>query len=147
RHWDIIKWIAVPGIAAVQELVAHFTQWRHQTAVIFDGVRHDIAATWNAIFNNTIGRGAARVAPVVGDFRALPGRVLGALRGLGHSLYAFGRAALGELLSGFKSVGGSILSWAKNFILSIPRMFLSLLHMSPPHPGSVFYDLGASFMH
>jgi hypothetical protein len=29
---------------------------RHETAVIFDGVRHDIAHIWDMIFNNTIGR-------------------------------------------------------------------------------------------
>jgi SLT domain-containing protein len=77
----------------------------------------------------------------------MTGRVLGALTGLGHSLYAFAHAALTDFLDGLKAVGGSVLSWLRNFIGGIPNAIMKFLHMSPPHAGSAFYDLGANIMH
>jgi hypothetical protein len=44
-------------------------------------------------------------------------------------------------------VWSSVWGWLKNTIGGIPHAIMSFLHMSPPHPGSAFYDLGANMMH
>lgn len=146
--WDTI-WNNTVGRLerGIQDMYHLDDQLRHSIANTFDTIRHDIASAWDTIWSDTKRVVSSGVNSVVSFFAKLPGRVLGALRGLGHSLYAFGHAALTELWDGIKSVGGSILSWLGNFVKSIPSMIMHLLHMSPPHPGSVFFDLGANFMH
>jgi len=124
-----------------------FDHFRHSTASTFDDLRHGIATAWDTIWSNTKAIVSAGISAVVGFFKGLPGKALGALRGFGHSLYAFAHAALDDFLSGLKSVGGTVLSWLKNFIGGIPGAIMRFLHMSPPHTGSVFYDLGANLMH
>jgi hypothetical protein len=121
-------------------------QGDHDVATEFDRFRHNIAATWDLIWRNTAATVRNGIATVVSFFKALPARALGALRGFGHSLYAFGHAALTEFLNGLKSIGGTVLSWLKNFIGGIPSAIMHFLHMSPPHAGSAFYDLGANIM-
>lgn len=46
-----IAWLA--KVAAY--IIEHFWPAMHQIAVVFDGVRHEIAHIWDIIFNNTIG--------------------------------------------------------------------------------------------
>ena len=46
----------VEGVHSFATKVPHyFDEMRHETAVIFDGVRHDIAHIWDMIFSDTIG--------------------------------------------------------------------------------------------
>jgi phage-related protein len=40
----------------IEKGIAQWLDFRHRTAVIFDGIRHDIAHIWDMIWNNTIGR-------------------------------------------------------------------------------------------
>jgi hypothetical protein len=124
-----------------------FDQLRHGTATTFDMIRHDVASAWDRIWSDTVTRVKNGISDVIGWFKSLPGRALGALRGLGHSLYGFAHSALSDFLNGLKSVGGTVLGWLKNFIGGIPSAIMRFLHMSPPHAGSVFYDLGANIMH
>jgi Transglycosylase SLT domain len=128
------------------EIRRNVATWGHSIAGIFDTLRHGIAAIWDLIWNNTVTRVRSGISDVVGFFKGLPGKALDALRGFGHSLYAFAHAALDDFLSGLKSVGGTVLGWLRNFIGGIPHAIMSFLHMSPPHAGSAFYDLGANIM-
>lgn len=148
RIWDSL-WNHTLGTTKQgnHDVVVEFDKWRHNTSSIFDNVRHDISSAWDAIWRNTINQVHNGIIGVIGWFRKLPGMALGALSGFGHSLYAFAHAALTEFLDGLKAVGGTVLSWLKTFIGSIPGAIMKFLHMSPPHPGSVFYDLGANLMH
>ena len=138
--------------------------FRHWFAGEFDYWRHWWASSWFQAWDtvvhawhNIVGAASSAwdllvkaaktgVATVLSFFTGLPDKALRALWGLGHSLYAFARSAFGEFLNGLKSVAGSIFSWLKNFIGGIPHDIMSLLGMSPPHPGSVFYELGANMM-
>ena len=52
-HWDWARWILVPEIVMIQETIAHFNEWRHDIADIFDGIRHDIAHYWANIQHDT----------------------------------------------------------------------------------------------
>jgi len=40
----------------LHNLASSFDDFRHRTAVVFDGIRHDIAHYWDMAWNNTIGR-------------------------------------------------------------------------------------------
>jgi hypothetical protein len=127
------------------DTVTSFDAMRHDIASIFDQVRHDIASAWNAALNWVENRVGQDVGRVTGWFRKLPGMVLGALTGLGHSLYSFAHSAMGELWSGFKSVAGSIISWIKGFGSSIINGLKGLFGIHSP--SSVFHGIGENLMH
>jgi len=129
----------------IAKTIAQWDDFRHRTAVIFDGVRHDIAHIWDMIWNNTVGRVQRGIADVTGWFKKLPGMALGALFGLGHSLYSFAHSALNELWSGFKSIAGSIINWIKGFGSSIINGLKSLFGIHSP--SSVFHSIGENLMH
>ncbi len=143
KHWNVIKWIVAPVVVAVVEVVKHWGTLRHQTAVIFDGARHDIAHVWDMIWNNTAGRVQRGVSDVIGWFKGLPGRVLGALTGLGHGLARFASAAMTEMWNGIKNVGSGILGWFGGFVGKIVGFFSRLLHHSPTGD---FYFMGKNMM-
>jgi len=150
------------GIAVVFDAIRHTiaTAWdriwhdttgrladlRHGIAATFDAIRHGIAAAWDAIWRNTIAAVRNGISGVVNWFRGLPGRILAALRSLGSQMLASGRNAINQFWNGLKSIGGSIISWAKNFFGGLVKSIGKFLGMSPPHPGSAFFDLGANMM-
>jgi hypothetical protein len=135
---------------------------RHETAVAFDAVRHDIAAffdaaitladqwrhgwahIWDTIYSDTIGVVIRGDKAIISWFQKLPGQVIGALRGLGHMLYGFARAALNEMWSGFKAIGGTIIGWIGNFAKSIWNKVKSFFGIASP--SSLFYDIGKNLM-
>jgi hypothetical protein len=55
-HWEMVKWIAFPVIAAVILVVQHFGQMRHDIAVEFDKIRHGVAVQWDQFWQDTVGR-------------------------------------------------------------------------------------------
>ena len=132
--WDMIY----------QNSVGMVIRLGHNVLTQFNSLQHGIAAAWNTIWNNTVARVRSGVNDVVTWFRGLPGRVLAALVGLGHQLYAFGHAALGEMWSGFKAIGSSILSWIGNFVGNIVGDVKKLLHIGSP--SGVFFDIGKNMM-
>jgi hypothetical protein len=146
--WDDIYKNTIGKVVEIyRDVVSWETKMRHDVATDYDLLRHYIASEWNQIWSDTIGRVQRGVATVEKWFRGLPSSVKSALSGLGKMLLGIATGSMNDFLSGLKSVGGSILSWIKGFFTGIPHAIMSLLHMSPPHPGSVFYDLGANFMH
>jgi hypothetical protein len=123
---------------------AYFTSFWHLVTGGFRIFRSDLAAVWNTIWNNTVTRVQSGIATVVGFFRGLPGRVLAALSGLGHSLGNFASAALNEMWNGFKRIGGNILGWFTGFakgIISVVKKVLGVFS-----PSSVFFDIGVNLM-
>ena len=153
RHWVASAWDAIyqNTIARVGRMVQGVMNFdanlRHSIANEYDTIRHGIASAWDTIWNNTKTAVSNGITAVVNFFKGLPAKILGALKSLGSGLMTLGKTALGDMLKGLQSVGGSILSWLKTFIGGIPGAIMKLLHMSPPHPGSAFFDLGANFMH
>jgi hypothetical protein len=146
--WDMIWNNTIGRISrGVGDVMNWDANLRHGIANTYDTIRHSIASAWDTIWNNTVGRVERGVSDVVGWFRKLPGQVGSALKSLGSMLLSIGKSALNDFLSGLKSVGGSILSWIGNFFKGIPTAILHFFHMSPPHPGSVFFDLGANLFH
>ena len=120
--------------------------WGHDIAGIFDTLRHNIASEWDLIWANTKNVVTRGIHDVVTFFGDMPGKILGALRGLGHSLGSFATSAFTEMWDGFKNVGSAIIGWLKGFVGNIVHDISHFLGMSPPHPGSAFWDLGANMM-
>jgi hypothetical protein len=132
---DFVNWIWHDFVQKIvtffgRTLPSTFSQFRHSTAVIFDGVRHDIAHTWDQIWSNTIGRVQRGISDVIGWFKGLPGRAVGALFGLGHSLAAFAGKAIGEMWTGFKNVWSAVEHW----FTGLPARILHALGIHSP-PG------------
>jgi hypothetical protein len=146
------------AVATIFDISRHtVATWGHDVAGYFDTLRHAIATIWDKMISVTIG--ATRtflgnlsgvfsngLRAIVGFFSKLPGQIGGALSSLGSELFGIGKAGLSDFLSGLKSIGGSIISWAKGFFGGLIHDIGSFLHMSPPHPGSAFFDLGANMM-
>jgi SLT domain-containing protein len=125
--------------------VAHtFDFLRHTLAGTFDMIRHGIATAWDTIWRNTVTRVQHGINDVINWFGKLPGRVIGALHGFGHSLGSFASAALNEMWNGFKRIGGSITSWFSTFghtIINVVKKVLGVFS-----PSSVFFDIGVNLM-
>jgi hypothetical protein len=153
RHETAHVWddIYKNTIGKVVEIYRDSLSWemkmRHDISTNYDILRHYVAYEWDQIWSDTIGKVQRGVATVEKWFRGLPSSIRSLLSGLGKMLLGIGTGAMNEFWAGLKNVGGSILGWIKNFFAGIPHDIMSLLHMSPPHPGSAFYDLGANFMH
>ena len=121
-----------------------FRNWAHDVAHTFDTLRHSVAVTWNAMWAATIGAQIHALGTIVGWFRGLPGRILGSLRGLGHTLGSFASAALTEFWNGFKNVAGNILHWLGGFLSSLVGIAKKILGVFSP--SSVFFDIGKNLM-
>jgi hypothetical protein len=117
---------------------------RHATANVFDGMRHDLAAAWNAIYSDTIGNVIRLDRGIIGWFGRLPGQLVHALWGLGHSLAAFMRSAFTEMWAAMKNIGGTILSWATSWASNLWHGFLHFFHIGSP--SGLFYDIGKNLM-
>ena len=118
--------------------------WGHDIASIFDRLRHDIAHIWDVIWTDTKNVVTRGIHDVTTFFGNMPGHILGALRGLGHSLGSFAMAALNEMWNGFKSIAGHILGWFTGFgktIISVVKKVLGIFS-----PSAVFFDIGRNLM-
>ena len=145
HQWDQIFQNTIGAVIRLNSKVLQADRdFRHSTAVIFDGVRHDAAAIWDTIWNNTVGRVQRGIGDVTGWFRKLPGEILAALRGLGHTLGSFASAALTEFWNGFKNIGANILHWLGGFLNSLVGLAKKILGVFSP--SSVFYDIGKNMM-
>ena len=153
-----INWLTEHIPDWVHNIAAWWDRLRHATVAHFDAIRNFLIGWWHAltaIFNAVVRAaqsawnilvGATRMALgiVVRLFFGLPDRAIGALFGLGHRLYAFARAALGEFWAGFRSIGGSVISWIGNFARSIWDKVKSFFGIASP--SSLFYDIGKNLM-
>jgi hypothetical protein len=123
-----------------------WNDFRHRTAVVFDGVRHDIAHVWDLIWNNTVGRVQRGIHDVENWYNSLPRSVRNILSGFGDMLKGIATGSMNDFWNGLKRVAGQVWHWLTGWITALPGFIRKLLHMSPPHPGSVFFDLGVQLM-
>ena len=129
QHWKVVEWLAAPVVTAVTLIIRHWNDFRHNTAVIFDGIRHDVAHYWDVIYNNSIGAVINLVNKVNDWFHKLPGRVVDALAGLGSKLWHLGATWLTDMWNGIKSVWSHVVGFFEN----IPGDILHALGIhSPP---------------
>src|SRR5204862_5059963 len=129
--WDLIWNNTIGRIERGLHDVAHdFDTMRHEIAVTFDNIRHQIAHDWDVIWQNTIGRVIRGIQAVIGWFKGIPGRVAGALRGLGTLLYNLGHGWLVSMWNGIKRVWNDVISWFRN----LPSAILHAIGIHSP-PG------------
>jgi hypothetical protein len=128
-----------------------FDAWRHWWASSWFQAWDTVVRIWHDIVNAAssawdllVKAAKTGIASVVSFFTGLPGRVLRALFGLGHQLYAFAHAALSEFWSGLKAVAGSVISWVSGFVHTIWDKVKSFFGISSP--SSLFYDIGKNLM-
>jgi SLT domain-containing protein len=133
-HWKTITG-AIAGTA--QHLWQNLVNWGNDIRKLFT---HTIPGYWDQFYSAVKNTGAQ----VIGWFAALPGRLLHALFGLGHSLYAFGHAALSEFWNGLKSVGLSVVHWFEGFGKSIIGVVKKVFGIFSP--SAVFADIGRNLM-
>lgn len=153
-----------PALADMGTEFAKFIQWADDTGVLTDGFTFlgDIIIGTVALFLGLIAAGLliaaafvrvreeiteflaplSEVGPIVstviGWFRALPGRVVGALSSLGSGLLRAIGAAMGQFVDGVRT--GT--SKAVDFVKSIPGKILSALG----DIGSLLFNAGASLI-
>jgi hypothetical protein len=103
-----------------------------------------ITGAWSTIWQNTVNLVRSGVGTTVGIFRSLPGRAIGALRGLGHGLAAFASSAFNEMWNAIRNVAGNIWHWLTGWVSRLPGFLKHLLGIHSP--SSVFYDIGKQMM-
>ena len=96
-----------------------FNETRHETAVIFDGMRHDIAHIWDVIFNNTIGAVIRIDRGILTWFAKLPGQIVHALLGLGSTLWHLGAGWVTSMWNGIRHIWDNVIGWFKGLPGSI----------------------------
>jgi hypothetical protein len=143
--WDTV-WSNTIGrlIRGVRDTGRWLSNMRHDIAGQFDSIRHQVAAAWDNIWSTTIAKVQNGISAVVGWFRGLPGRLIGALAGVGTMMYNAGHFALTELWNGVKSVVPSITSFLSGFAHGIVGVFKKIWGWFSP--SSVMYQGGKSLM-
>jgi SLT domain-containing protein len=121
-----------------------FGDLRHRTAVIFDGMRGDIAHLWDVTWSNTVGRVQRGIADVVSWIAGLPHRTVQALSGWGNSLNSFAHNAMHLLWEGLKAGAGGILGWIQHFASGVVGIFKKVWGWFSP--SAVMYQGGKSLM-
>lgn len=56
KNWNWVKWIVVPEVAAIQEVVANFDTLRHDIAAHMSEIQSNVIDAWNKTWTQTIGR-------------------------------------------------------------------------------------------
>jgi hypothetical protein len=128
-----------------------FDAWRHWWAASWFQAWDTVVKIWHAIVDAAssawrllVNAAKTGIASIVTYFTGLPSRVLRALFGLGHQLYAFAHAALTEFLNGLKAVAGVVYSWVSGFVHTIWNKVKSFFGVASP--SSLFYDIGKNLM-
>ena len=161
--------IVVAVVAAVVMIVKHWKQISAEAARVF----HDVLSVINsvigwvkghwplllAILTGPIGMAAyfiighwhqilsgaqSLLGSLTGWFRALPGRIVGALASLASMLYNAGYGAMMWLLHGVESVAGSILSYAASLGHDIANAIGGVfgIHFSEPSEATQMIKAG-----
>ncbi len=110
-HWNVVKWVAFPVITAVTEVVKHWGTLRHETALIFDGARHDIAHVWDQIFSNTVGTVIRLGHNVETQFGGLRHGIATTFDGLRHDIAAAWDAIWNNTVGRVQRGVGDVAAW------------------------------------
>ena len=141
QQWDEVRHRTADAFDRIRHDIADFA---HNIAVWFDRIRHFVAASWDATWNDTIGRVKSSIGTVVTWVKGMPAKILSVLRGLGHSLASFMSAAFTEMLNAMKNVGKTIWGWLTSWVSAIPGFLKKILGIKSP--SSVFYNIGKQMM-
>jgi len=112
-HWDLMKWIVVPEIVALRFAISHFAAFRHETAVIFNGVRHDIAHIWDMIFQNTIGSQIRFVHNVEAWFNNLRHGIANIFNATRHNIAATWNSIWANTVTRVVNGINSVINWVR----------------------------------
>lgn len=125
-----------------RDVAKSFDAMRHDIAAAFDNVRHglaDSAHSWAHSFDqmrHDIAAWAADVvrfgARVISWFRALPGRILGAIASLPGRMRSAGVNVIAGLLNGLVAEGGRVISYVEHLASNIISAFGNILHIFSP---------------
>lgn len=122
KHWDIVKKKTAEVWAAIKsKLSSVWGTIKSKAAAVWQAVKDWISRKWDEIKATVTSKGAA----VLAWFRALPGKLMGLVRGAGRWLLNIGRDIITGLGNGIKNswtwvkgiitdLGGNIVRWAKN---------------------------------
>jgi transglycosylase-like protein with SLT domain len=121
-HWNMVKWVAFPVIVAVMLVIQHWSRLQHETAVIFDRIRHDIAHYWDLIFQDTIGRVIRTHQWIQNQLRTLEHNIASTYDRIRHDIASawdlvwnntIGRATRGwhDLMGIFSRLKADIVNW------------------------------------
>jgi SLT domain-containing protein len=144
QHWKIVEWLAAPVVTAVTLIIRHWADLRHQTAVIFDGVRHDIAHVWDQIYSNTIGAVLRFGHDVLAKYDAIRAGIYNTLNHLPGQLWNLAKTALENIVKGAESVVPRIKSWFSGFASGIVHIFKNIWGWFSP--SAVMFQGGKSLM-
>jgi len=113
-----VSWFAIAivktaeGIRWFAKNVPHwFDVMRHETAVIFDGIRHDIAHIWDMIWNNTVGRLQRGIADVNRFLGGLPGKIKSIFSKAGTWLLQAGKDVIQGFWNGLTFIWKKVTGW------------------------------------
>lgn len=70
-HWQVVKWVAIPVITAVDLVTRNFTKMKENVILIFTDLGHNIEHIWDMVWNNTVGRTERGWHDVVGIYNRL----------------------------------------------------------------------------
>jgi hypothetical protein len=120
------------GLDAARKFFENFVTDVHRW---WDDVLRDTRITWNDVYGATIGalirmgHDIERIFnQVVAWFKALPGRILGAVTGLGADLWGFGKKIISDFWTGIKTVWHDVIGW----FASLPGRILSAIGINSP---------------
>jgi phage-related protein len=131
RHWRSI-W------SGIRQVAANLWQWLWNDfgAKIFTFFTKTIPRWWDQFFTAVRNTGS----DVVAWFRALPGRIIGALEGLGTDLYNFGHMVLVKMGNGIKAAWNGVVG----FFRGLPHAILHALGIASPPDWAI--DAGRHIM-
>ena len=125
---------------------ADFGSFQHDISHIFDDIRHDVSATWSAMWRDVFG---ALQSGVRQDINFVKVDLLDALvsdvRWLGGQFMSLGKAAISDLWSGLKSGASSITSWLSGFAHGVIGVLKKVFGIFSP--SRAFYSIGQNLMH
>lgn len=143
--WRLIKSIVTGAIDVVKSVISGALGIiRNLWSSAWDGIKSTLDGAWTNI-KSAVSRG---IDDVVNWFTGLPGRITGAISGLGNKLYNVGKDILQGLINGVKAMAGRVVDSVKGVIDGAIGGAKRLLGIASP--SKVFkqfgLDTGAGFV-
>jgi hypothetical protein len=123
---------------------ANFDHLRAWTRDTFDGIRHDVAAIWNALWAATTIRVSSGVANVIRWIATLPGRIVSVFASLPGRMVRIGEQIINGVISGVESAAGGLLGKVSSLASDVSGAFAKVLHILSP--SRVFRNHGKAII-
>ena len=135
--WNTIKTAVETAANAVKDAVARaWDEAKRKTNEVWDAVKDAVSGAWDSIKSAVSGK----IGEVVGAVRELPGKITGALGGLGSLLYNAGLDLIQGLANGIRDAAGRAVGAAKGVVSDAVSGAKRLLGISSP--SKVFMGIG-----